>query len=176
MRSKGSIQLQALGTVTEVAQLTGKSVSYISYIMSGRKDPSKAFKEICASIPNGPTVDSWSETVVDPEIRHVTDQDESNAPTDDRVRDMAAQLMRNAETLHAAIEQEASTYEQVRYLDKLTDIIIRLGKLTGASVLNERAIKNTPAFKSLVEIMLKALEPWPDALRAIAKALEESEE
>lgn len=175
MRSKGSIALQSLGTVTEVAQLTGKSVSYISYVMSGRKEPSKAFKEICAELPGGPSLESWSETVVDPEIKRLPSDEPLEPPTPDGVRDMAAQLMRSAQELQAAIEQEGSAYERIRYLEKLTGIVVDLGKLTGATIINERMLKNSPGWKATQALILSTLEPWPDAMRALATALEESE-
>jgi len=174
MRSRGSLELRKLGTGKEIAQKTGKTEGYISRILSGRQDPSQGFKEIAADL--GIPIEAWNETIIDPEIRNPAAPDApAPVPTADNVRELTGRLMRTAQELEAEIAQEASVYERMRYLEKLAGITVDLGKLTGASIVNARMLLMSPGWAQVSEVITKALEPWPDAMRAVAEALLEPE-
>jgi hypothetical protein len=127
----------------------------------------------------GPDPEAWNE-LVDREApaRLPTDDEE---PVDDSVvvtaapdavRDMADSLMRQAKTLQREVAQIEETEARVRCTERLAGIITQLGKITGAAMTNERTILMSPAFRSLVDVMIDALAPWPDALHAVSAAME----
>jgi hypothetical protein len=65
---------------------------------------------------------------------------------------------------------------RVGLADKLAGVITRLGKLTGASLANERMIRRSPSWRRIQDAVATALEPWPDAMLAVADALDALEE
>jgi hypothetical protein len=79
-----------------------------------------------------------------------------------RVREFARQL--DAEPLPVR--------ERVMLHSKLSDMIVSLGKLTGASITNERQVVMSPPFSILMREIAEALAPWPEAARALAAWLQ----
>ncbi len=180
MRSKGSLDLRALGTGIEIAARLGKSESLISHWLAGRKVPSVAMKKRIEEL-GGPTADSWDVYAAIPTVVSIDDDDEELLePTADEVRSLAARLMKTAKDIEGSLAQETSAYDRLRTLEKLTGIVVDLGKLTGASVLNERMILQSPGFKRLLARILEAIETLPAetaalAMRAVAAKMKEFE-
>lgn len=59
---------------------------------------------------------------------------------------------------------------------QLVGFVERLGKLTGETLqMPESKVVRLPAFQRLVEVMKRALEPWPPAMVAVAEALRRAE-
>jgi hypothetical protein len=57
---------------------------------------------------------------------------------------------------------------------RISGLADRLGKLTGETlVVDERKWVKTPAGQRLIEVITRALEPWPKAMLAVADALEQ---
>lgn len=108
------------------------------------------------------------------EVRNVAQA----VPGADDTATIAAQLLASIRDLQArmhdpnepplGIEKEASLMQQ------LTASAERLGRFTGVK-LTERQILGSPLWGLLLERIMGALEPWPDAMRAVSKALEASE-
>ena len=62
---------------------------------------------------------------------------------------------------------------QVTLLQKLSSMVIALGRLTGDGLTSPRQIVRSPIWGAIERAMVEALEPWPDAGRAVAQKLRE---
>lgn len=59
---------------------------------------------------------------------------------------------------------------------QLVGFVERLGKLTGETLqMPESKVVRLPAFVRLVDVMKRALEPWPEAMVAVAEAFRRAE-
>jgi hypothetical protein len=71
---------------------------------------------------------------------------------------------------------QATPYEQAKVMRSATAMLVLLGKLTGDTLsLTEAKILRLPAWQRLKSRILGALRPWPDAIRAVGKALEDDD-
>jgi hypothetical protein len=100
------------------------------------------------------------------------------APTADDTAQISAQLLANIRDLQARLtdpnEPPLSVEKEAALMGQLTASAERLGRFTGVK-LTERQILASPLWGLLLERIMIALEPWPDAMRAVSKALEASE-
>jgi hypothetical protein len=62
--------------------------------------------------------------------------------------------------------------EKVRLQLQMSDAIAKLSVFTGVK-LTHRMITASPLWQEVCDVIIAALEPWPDALQAVAKALDE---
>lgn len=97
-------------------------------------------------------------------------------PTNDDVIDLAEELYRQAREALSAVGANSSLSEPQRIsrISELTQIVTRLGKLTGATVLNHRQIMGTPAWREVQDAIFGAIADQPyakDALERMGKAL-----
>lgn len=88
-------------------------------------------------------------------------------------RELAAQLHRMAqEQIRALQDAGAEDPKLLSKMSSLADIVVQLGKLTGAAGIDEKRIVASPAWGRVWDRMCAALAPWPDAVAACAAALE----
>jgi hypothetical protein len=80
------------------------------------------------------------------------------------VRQLRADIVREQATL--------TLKDRLGALRQLSEMVVTLGQLTGEAMLNERAILASPSWAIVQDAMLDALSPWPDALTAVAAALQ----
>lgn len=184
MKSKGSylFNIQVSGKQAEWARTHGFAQSQVNRWALGLITPTMASRtKIHAA--GGPDPLLWDEPIAP----GATPAPKATAPrkprdpearaTPEGVRSLADAAFGQAQALQDELEADGADLEaRIRMAERLGSLIASLGKLTGAAVLNERQILMSPAFKRIVSVMLEALQPWPDAMRAVAAALEEQGE
>lgn len=82
-------------------------------------------------------------------------------------------LLQHIRSLQDELTTQGGAYDlsqRISMADKLAASIDRLGRLTGIR-LTERQILASPLWLELQERIMKALESYPDAMRAVAEAL-----
>lgn len=174
MRSKGSEVFKASGgTSTEWAAKLGVSVPHVSNLRNGKASASAEMRAKIFS-HGGPAPALWDTML--PESLPNTPRDPAPpaVASADETRKLADRLQGMAE---AALDEIATTAEgglegRVRTLEKAAGVIAALGKITGASELNERRILMTPAFRRIRDATCTALLPFPDALEAVTLLFE----
>ncbi len=85
-------------------------------------------------------------------------------------------LLKQARMFREKVETDPllSLSEKARVLASAGQTIFRLQKHTGEALeISEAKIMKTPAWARVKAVLLAALRPWPDALRAVGKALGE---
>jgi len=89
----------------------------------------------------------------------------------------AEDLQRLVSDLLRSVETGATPYERAKVMRSATATLSLLGKLTGATVnFSEEKILRTPAWQRLKGRVLDALRPWPEAMRAVGRSLDELED
>lgn len=61
--------------------------------------------------------------------------------------------------------------ERIRHLERLTSMMVDLSRMRGV-LMSERQILASPHWLTVEAHIVKALEAWPDAIRAVADALD----
>jgi hypothetical protein len=174
MRSKGAVIFAECfpGPVAELAGRFGVAAATISAWRGGSKLPSlEKRKEIRTA--GGPVEELWTQS----HDRQVDRLLAASAPTQDPAAtpesavSIAAAHQAHCLALQERLRQEGPHLpikEQITLAEKLGGMILDLGKLTGAGIVNQRQIVESPYFAQLLNDMMGALTPWPDALRAVA--------
>lgn len=162
------------GTQVELAQKFG--VGRRTWIRWCQGESTPGAKERArVHAEGGPPPEAWDELLPEgaPAPRPPRDPSEPLEPASaEAIRELAAQLHRMAKKQLEALQDSGT--EDPKLLAKmssLADIVVQLGKLTGAAGIDERRIVASPAWARLWDRMCNALEPWPDAMRAAADAL-----
>ena len=194
MISLASVTFAGLpGSLRDWSNWLGVSVQSISAYRTGDRSPNSAMRmklreEVKARYDVEIPEDSWDRRVTPEEAAMMTQRaipprpqaapPGSPAPraTPDDVAEVTADLLRHIRELSLELKDPVSTQgydlsQRIAMGDKLAGMIDRLGKLTGVR-LTERQILASPIFHELLERIMLALAPWPDAIRAAAKALE----
>jgi hypothetical protein len=85
----------------------------------------------------------------------------------------ADQLLQYVRQLRDGVMKEPSltVVERLKLCGQVAEIVGQLGKLTGVALSNERQIVSSPPFANVTATITRALEPWPDAMRAVGEAL-----
>lgn len=163
--------------VTEIAASLDRSVNYVYQLRTARRQPADDLKRRIAELWPHIRVELWDVPAAKPTVREPMAPDEllAQVPKSDAAdspRELATRLMRYA-------RQEEQTYltmagqadpNATKILVQLSDLAVRLGKLTGY-VLTEREVLSSTVWRSVEDRLFAALEPYPDAARAVVEAL-----
>lgn len=179
LKSRGSVELCALleamgGTRSEQAERFGVSKVTLLRWMSG--DTPAAAMRLRIRTLGGPLPEAWDEILpTAPSEPPPRGELPALVPaTAEATRDLATRLHRLAEQEIRSLEEGGGEEPPAKRLGRIAsaaDIVVQLGKLTGAAGIDERRIVASPAWARLWDRMCNALEPWPDAMRACADAL-----
>ncbi len=178
MRTKGSVAFaRMVGSAAEASGTFGVSVSTIDAWRHGRRIPGpnnrvKIFKA------GGPDGGWWDVPALEPQaMGPVFDTSTIEAASPEATARIADSLQAHAQQLQHEVMamNDGDPARRIKSVRELAGVITDLGKLTGAAILNERQIRNSPAWRTLLGVVVTALEPWPDAMRAAAEALEKRE-
>jgi hypothetical protein len=61
--------------------------------------------------------------------------------------------------------------ERISHLERLSKMLVGVSKMRGV-LMSERQILESPHWRSVEAAIVRALEPWPDGMRAVAEALD----
>jgi hypothetical protein len=178
MKSRGSVEFKAMGVKLQEWERRFKTkdkrvaVSTIGHWQTGERTPREEIQELIHSEWNGPHPDAWLEILPEaPELPEVPLED----ATPERVGAATARLLQSVRQLQQELEISKDGGEglgaRARIAGELAGILGKLGAMTGTK-LTERQILESPQLKVIVATIGEALEPWPDAQRAYANALE----
>ena len=151
------------------------SVQSVGAYRTGDRRPSNAIMQKIEDM-GGPPIAWWDEPVTRETPRPVgAAEPPPETATPDDTANEAGRLLGHIRTLQAALADPEQTADmdlpqKIRAMDQLAGAIGKLGSVTGVK-LTERAILASPLWQQLEERIMVALEPWPDALRAVAAAL-----
>lgn len=141
---------------------------------SGTRTPADE-KQIAIHKAGGPHPSAWSEPAVQggAATYGLGATPQAGAATPDAVITLADEELARVREFAKQLDAEPlPVRERVMLHSKLSDMIVALGKLTGASITNERQVVMSPPFSILMRELAEALSPWPDAMRAVATWLQ----
>lgn len=172
--TRGAQLFQAMpGSSAEKAARWGKSIATIDAWSRGLRKPRPLERRKIADA-GGPHESAWLEELPLSELNVAP-------PAVEAATASPAGTRRLADELHTMIQQEIAALrgatealpgKRAHVLGKLADSAAKLGKLTGHGVLSDAEILSSPVWLEIQEAICVALEPWPDAMLAVASALE----
>jgi hypothetical protein len=174
--NRGALEFKALGVAPKIwAARLGVSVVTAESWRAGRRTPGADTRRAIHEDWNGPVPAAWDELVDVAPPRTVREPVAVVPATPEAVEGEAAKLLAHLRQLQddlAAAQPEAHDLPQrIRMAESIAGSIARLGQITGTRI-STRAILASPAWAELVKDLTAALEPWPDAMRAVADVLE----
>jgi transcriptional regulator with XRE-family HTH domain len=169
-RNRGAVMLARIGeTQTKIAERTKCTREQICRFQSGERLPgplnrARIKKEF--GIPET----AWDEepTAAAPV---------PTGPLDDTIAGRVSRLQRTIDKIQEEVlaDPDTTRREKLAELKGAIEATGLLAKLTGESQeMSEARLIRLPVMRRLVEQLLKALEPWPDAMRAAGEALKGS--
>ena len=176
MRSRGSIAFaKCTGTSRDWAQRLGLSVQSVGAYRTGDRSPSNETRQKIEDM-GGPAAILWDEPA--PLGLPRAPRPKREAPTEatpDDTAAVAAALLGHIQGLQAELDDPEATSElelpqRIRCADQLAAAADKLSRITGVR-LTERMILASPLWAELLEKIVAALDPWPDAQRAVATAI-----
>lgn len=179
-RSAGSVALQRLGErQVDIAERVQVDQSLVARWGTGERTPTPAQRKLLRTelgIPIGawdkppqaaPSIPPTKEVKSTP-LNGVSFRTETQRLYDEtiRLRERAEYYRdRNNDKMYLKVLREAAVQQTL------------LGRLLGVTTqISEERIVRTPAFRNVVDRILSAVAPWPEALRAIIETLEILEE
>lgn len=170
-RSRGSVEFCRFpGTQVTKAERFKVSPQSISKYERGETLPHSELRERIADA-GGPDPDAWDEPAVKPAAL---------ASLGPLASATAADTATEADLLLAEIRklrqdpnvEQLDVAQKGRLLQSLTAMVDKLGHHTGTKI-TERQILDAPPFLVVVDRLIEALEPWPEAMRAARDAISE---
>lgn len=166
------------GGVLEKARRWGVSKSLISNWQRGESVPHSELRDRIYEA-GGPTPEAWDEAYVEPAAAFDAPTADEQAPepaSADVVAEAAAVQLRAIRQLQRELGAPGGMAdmrpdEKVRLQLQVSDAIGKLSAFTGVK-LTHRMILASPLWAEVRDAITVALEPWPDAMRAVAETLE----
>jgi transcriptional regulator with XRE-family HTH domain len=166
------------GGVMAKAERFGVGKSTIGNWQTGLTKPDGAKRERIFE-QGGPEPDAWDEPYVEPAAQFEVPGEEPAAEpaTPESLAETAARQLAQIQKLQRELAAPAGMAdmrpdEKVRLQLQMSDAIAKLSVFTGVK-LTHRMITASPLWQEVCDVIIAALEPWPDALQAVAKALDE---
>lgn len=176
-RSQAAYELARLGlTQAEIAAKLGRSQQQVQRWCSGKSVPNEENQAlICEQWPQiAPHL--WHEDAqpgvakTKPAIAELLASD----PRQKTPRQQAQDLQILVHDLLTNLPNDATPLERAKVMSSAASTLTVLGKLTGeAQEISEARILRLPAWRRIAERILDALEPYPEAARTVAEALDE---
>jgi transcriptional regulator with XRE-family HTH domain len=161
------------GTPAEKAAKYGVSRATISRWGSGEQAPRDAATLAQIEADGGPLVCEWDEAEAQPATRPpappAKPAGEANSTT---VQAEANRLLGMVQDATTEAWNEPDVGRRLAMLRDAAAITQQLGRTVGAGhVVTERQILDSPHWKRLSDVITETLEPWPDAMAALAARL-----
>lgn len=176
-RTAGSVALKRLGlTQQQIAERLGsKGHTTVLRWMDGSRRPGKPARAKLLAEFKIP-LDAWDKPAggaKKPPKTKAPAPERPAAPTETAtVRSRALKLGRMVDGLLAEVADDSTPAERAKVLDQAARTLAVLGKLTGESGdVTIPTILASPHWRRLEDTIIAALEPWPDAARAVADAI-----
>lgn len=166
-RNRGAVMLARIGeTQSKIATRTKCTREQICRFQSGERVPGPLNRARFKKEYGIPET-AWDEepTAIAPS---------QSGPIDDTIDGRVARLQRTIDEIQEQVLADPGTTrrEKLAELKGAIEATGLLAKLTGESQeMSEARLIRLPVMRRLVEQLLKALEPWPDAMRAAGEAL-----
>lgn len=188
--SAGQVALRKSGhTQEQIAAATGASFALVGNWLTGARKPGPAYRDRLSELysvrqlsweespPKAPRAPSLVAKAAAPAA--LARPPLPSAPpvkaTPGDVLSEAAILIAQVRDMRDAVAKDpvATNVEKARVLGMCGSTLAQAYKLTGEGLdMPESKLLQTPAFRRVLDTMTLALEPWPDAMRALAAALE----
>jgi hypothetical protein len=171
-RTAGMVKLGLVGSANEIAKRTGLRANSIRDYTAGRRIPRPPTQAVIEEQYPTITPKDWR-TPAGP-VGGGTQLGLAPVPRSDDPRELAQALTARVRVSMAQLDQlvsDGSVVESSRVYERLSRTLVSLGKFSGVG-LSKREILMSPHFVEIVRVITGAIEPWPDALRAAAQALE----
>jgi hypothetical protein len=163
------------GTQAEKAAKWGVSVASISRWENGLQMPRDTAILAAIEAAGGPSPWEW-EVMPDaakPATPPAAPPAYSGPATADSVQREASRLLAMVQSGMTEAAAEPDLSRRMRILSDGANIVRQLGRVVGAGhVVTERQILESPIWRLLCERIINALAPWPDAIAAMAAAIE----
>ena len=171
-RSEGSRLLgRVSATQGDIGAALGVSQAAVAQWAGGTKRPGTSHRQELFRL-YGIALDTWDRP---PNVQRTPAKDPVSAADPTRSMGEAATRLRAVlGELEAMDPGELSDQARLRRASTMANILKQLGQQTGESQeIGEARIVRLPAWRRVVEAMLRALDPWPAAQAAVAKTLDE---
>jgi transcriptional regulator with XRE-family HTH domain len=168
-RSRGSVLLARTGkTQEELAARLGVSRSLVGHWLTGHRVPTKLEVRTALRKAFAIPVEAWDE----PAESALATQDTTTTWTADSVQARAQRLQSMIDAMTDQLQQSATPAEFSKFCRSITPALTHLGRLTGETLsIDESRIVRLPAWRRIEEALVRALAPWPDAMRAAGEEL-----
>lgn len=164
-RNAGAIALKRLGKrEVTIAKELGVSQSTVHRWIDGSRKPAKAQRKKILQ-KYGIAVDLWDS---EPPKRGRPKKEKSP----ESGRELALRMRAMIGDSLDDISVDPSPDERVQVIERCARALVSLGKVTGESTeLTMAMVLASPIWRRIEDVFVAALEPWPEAARAIADAL-----
>jgi transcriptional regulator with XRE-family HTH domain len=168
------------GGVLAKAERFGVSKSLISNWQRGESLPSELHRERIFE-QGGPDPSAWDEPYAESArvVQLPSGEAEAAATpaTPESLAETAARQLAQIQKLQRELAAPGGMAdmrpdEKVRLQLQMSDAIAKLSVFTGVK-LTHRMITASPLWQELCDVIIAALEPWPDAMQAVARAIDE---
>ena len=174
MKSKGSKEFSALGTTgTDLAKQLGCAVATVSRWKNGEATPDKPYRLKIYKL-FGIEPDAWDE--LDSPSKPTRKKKRTTKATPATVAAEADHWLHAVQDLRDELPKLAKDIAgRARLMREAAGTLSVLGRLTGIGLtVSARQILDSPNFRIIEGKIIQALEPWPDALRAVAAAIDDT--
>jgi hypothetical protein len=162
------------GSDAEKAVRYGVTLPTISRWGNGTRTPADDAIKKQIEADGGPLVCEWDELPAKVAARPAPPPPAAGADaTPDAVTAEANRLLAMVRQANSDAATEDDIVRRVAAFASCATVMQRLGRLVGAGhAVTERQILDSPHMRIISDRIITALEPWPDALAAVAAALE----
>jgi len=180
-RSAGSVVLQRLGErQVDIAAKLGVDQSLVARWGTGERVPTPAQRKLLRA-ELGIQISAWDKPPeAAPRVVPPPDEFKSTPLNGVSFRVETQRLYDEVIRLRQRAEGYREANDDRMYMKALREAAIQqtlLGRLLGVTTqISEERILRMPAFRHLIDRVLSAVAPWPEALRAIIETLEVLEE
>lgn len=170
-RAALAVAVKKHGGVVKAARKVGTTEGTLRHAMKGPTKPRPALREQLEEVL-GVAASSWDEAQASaaskpldkpepPAIPHVEETDDIRKITTDTLRTLRGLLQVADRDSMASIAQAISAQSRI------------LARVSGQFEITQTQIVRSPHFREAMGVLERAIEPYPDAVRAAAKAFEE---
>jgi transcriptional regulator with XRE-family HTH domain len=174
VKSKGSKEFSALGsTGVDLAKQLGCAVATVSRWKTGEATPEKGYRLKIYKL-GGPEPDAWD--VLETDAKPSRRKKRTTKATPTTVAEEADLWLHAVQDLRDELPKLVKDIAgRARLMREAAGTLNVLGRLTGIGLtVSARQILDSPNFRIIEGKIIAALEPWPDALRAVAEAIDDT--
>lgn len=174
-RSRGAFELAKTGlNQDEIADRVGMPRQQIGYYLAGKRTPQNGNREKFESA-FGIAPDLWEEPLQRPPRDYTQPLPRLERVDSASIQNAASDLKRELDRMLDELRSDPGLTLHVRgkIIALASQTLANLGRLTGESLeLSESKVLKLPHLRRIQDALREAIKPWPEAARAIGKALE----